>query len=649
MHASGIQSRIWAAAIGASMLVTQSAQAAVAPNGGMQIFCPPDIEVSCADRVLPDFTGFPTGETDCLALAIDIGGENGVLYFEYEDTLEEGDCAGSFTIFRRWVAFDDCESMAVCTQRIDVVNTSLPEIGCELPSVMDVPPMQVLDAQTCVAEVPDLRANADAADDCDPSPTVTQTPAPGSLFTNSVTVILRAEDDCGNVSETSCEVVVQCQVEEVCVLAGTVCAVPAEGEIFPEEVAIRCTGLEGVAVRLLRLPDLNLVQTVVTDSGGNYQFDVQAPGSYLVQVDEATLPPGVVPVPFGHNPESPVDYDPLATFCPPLEFFYEQQLLICGIVWFDQNGNGIADEDLVVNGLNDVPVRLSLIGKNGHLVDTFPTAPGSCQPVHGATASGVYRFENLAPGTYRLEVDPVELSNALVALLNSLSFVVPPGFVMTTPQAYDLVCGPEGCQAFDPATGLPASPNFGMRYEPTAITLASLDAARAGDGVRVEWETALEIENLGFFVHRASSLDGPRERVNTDLIPGQGTGEGDTYSYLDAAAPDGPLYYWLEDVDWSFVSTFHGPVEVPARDESGARIVRLEWGDPLVLWTRGLPGAIVAPHAAPRLSNGVSDWAPVPTATTTVHGDLYRSEVPLSPEASAGFYRVLHTTTGAGP
>ena len=56
-----------------------------------------------------------------------------------------------------------------------------------------------------------------------------------------------------------------------------------------------------------------------------------------------------------------------------------------------------------------------------------------------------------------------------------------------------------------------------------------------GDGLRlgglVEWETGTELDNLGFHLYRGLSMDGPWERLTTDLIPGLGSSpEGKRYS-----------------------------------------------------------------------------------------------------------------------
>jgi hypothetical protein len=98
--------------------------------------------------------------------------------------------------------------------------------------------------------------------------------------------------------------------------------------------------------------------------------------------------------------------------------------------------------------------------------------------------------------------------------------------------------------------------------KPTAITLASFGFEVVADGVALIWETAAEIDNVGFNVYRATSPDGPYTQINADMIVAQGSAvAGARYSFTDT--PDaGIFYYKLEDLDLNGTSTFHGPIEI---------------------------------------------------------------------------------------
>jgi hypothetical protein len=102
---------------------------------------------------------------------------------------------------------------------------------------------------------------------------------------------------------------------------------------------------------------------------------------------------------------------------------------------------------------------------------------------------------------------------------------------------------------------------------PTAVELARFEAWPEGRAIHVEWETATEIDNLGFNLYRADTADGPYVKLNEELIPSQAPGspEGAVYVWLDSTVQTGRTYYYkLEDVDIYGHTTLHGPVRVKA-------------------------------------------------------------------------------------
>jgi hypothetical protein len=97
---------------------------------------------------------------------------------------------------------------------------------------------------------------------------------------------------------------------------------------------------------------------------------------------------------------------------------------------------------------------------------------------------------------------------------------------------------------------------------PVAVDLARLEA-EAGDGaVLLRWETASELENLGFHVHRRLPGESGFSRITPALILGRGTSElHASYALLDGSVPNGvTAEYLLEDVAFDGSTTFHGPV-----------------------------------------------------------------------------------------
>ncbi|NLT72651.1 MAG: DUF11 domain-containing protein [Chloroflexi bacterium] len=98
---------------------------------------------------------------------------------------------------------------------------------------------------------------------------------------------------------------------------------------------------------------------------------------------------------------------------------------------------------------------------------------------------------------------------------------------------------------------------------PSAVGLVSFAAVGGESAIEVTWETASELNNVGFNLYRAESAEGERVKLNGDLIPARALGSvsGAAYSYTDSAVVAGATYYyWLEDVDASGAATIHGPV-----------------------------------------------------------------------------------------
>ncbi|MBN1583002.1 MAG: hypothetical protein JXA89_20000, partial [Anaerolineae bacterium] len=95
----------------------------------------------------------------------------------------------------------------------------------------------------------------------------------------------------------------------------------------------------------------------------------------------------------------------------------------------------------------------------------------------------------------------------------------------------------------------------------TAIELLRFEA-ESREGVLLSWETAVEIENYGFELYR-NDLPYLGTATWITFVPGQGTGTGRQYSYLDrGAAPERRYWYWLVDVGVTGRRTVHGPLDI---------------------------------------------------------------------------------------
>lgn len=98
---------------------------------------------------------------------------------------------------------------------------------------------------------------------------------------------------------------------------------------------------------------------------------------------------------------------------------------------------------------------------------------------------------------------------------------------------------------------------------PLLVDLVSFEAVvGAGGEVTLVWETASEIDNVGFHVSRSDADGNKTEALTTVIIPAEGSPfEGAVYIFSDPTllAPGETRHYILEDVDLNGVRTPHGP------------------------------------------------------------------------------------------
>jgi hypothetical protein len=98
--------------------------------------------------------------------------------------------------------------------------------------------------------------------------------------------------------------------------------------------------------------------------------------------------------------------------------------------------------------------------------------------------------------------------------------------------------------------------NIRLFAQPTAVELLYFRVERpAGGDVTLSWATAAEIDNLGFYIYRGSTLNlGDAKRIHFEPAGGA----GHTYSYTDSPGA-GTWFYFLSDIDTHGVETFHLP------------------------------------------------------------------------------------------
>jgi hypothetical protein len=101
---------------------------------------------------------------------------------------------------------------------------------------------------------------------------------------------------------------------------------------------------------------------------------------------------------------------------------------------------------------------------------------------------------------------------------------------------------------------------------PTAVTVSDFDAAaRNASAVKVTWQTASELDVLGFNIWRSPSDDSGYQKLNTTLLAAQNPGSvnGAKYRYTDLQVQADKTYlYKLEALDTNGSAAWYGPVKV---------------------------------------------------------------------------------------
>ncbi len=287
-------------------------------------------------------------------------------------------------------------------------------------------------------------------------------------------------------------------------------------------------------------------KTTLQNQGGDDAKDSDAAANLTSGVQIAITTPGL------QTEDFTLDFGLLCTTCRT----------IGNLVWQDldapaTSGHGYKDTD--ESGLDGVTLVLYRDLDGDGAIDED-------DPVVGKTTTsggGSYAFSNLPPDTYIVQV--TDENFVLKGFVwSDGTYNNGDNYSHVTTYAVNITSGDVNYADF----GFYQYPEA-----PTAVTLADFSATAQADGILLTWETAAELDNVGFNLYRSTSVDGPYTLLNATLIPPQFPGEviGGIYAWLDADVQPGISYYYkLEDVDVKGVSTFHGPVTVTARATTAA-------------------------------------------------------------------------------
>jgi serine protease len=191
-------------------------------------------------------------------------------------------------------------------------------------------------------------------------------------------------------------------------------------------------------------------------------------------------------------------------------------------------------------------------GIQGPVEDTYAYMSGTSMaaPHVSGVASLIYSF------------NPSITPSQVLAILQSNATIFPDGSTCTTS-----TCG----------SGI-VNAGATLANTPTTVELLSFTASGTEKSVMLNWETATEIDNLGFNLYRTEIIDGTRIQVNSEMIfsVNPGSPYGYTYEYIDSGVASGITYnYWLEDVDIYGKSTLHGPVQAKLLEVSPSSLLKI--------------------------------------------------------------------------
>jgi hypothetical protein len=113
--------------------------------------------------------------------------------------------------------------------------------------------------------------------------------------------------------------------------------------------------------------------------------------------------------------------------------------------------------------------------------------------------------------------------------------------------------------------GASGSSNDSNPESPTAVSVSSFKASATFGQVSLFWQTASEIDILGFNIYRSTAMDGEKHLLNAELFPSKAMGSltGESYLYVDQEVEPGETYYyWLEPVSISGGNELYGSLQI---------------------------------------------------------------------------------------
>ncbi len=266
------------------------------------------------------------------------------------------------------------------------------------------------------------------------------------------------------------------------------------------------TGIEGIFVILYNADTEEIVSTTYTNEYGYYYFEFFPPGNYFILIDLATLPPGFETLggvdEFGQSAIITLgDGESFSINVPLQQTVTDPCDLQEPIVINTQEINDCADGTYMV--------RVMISG-------------GNTSVDYGVAVNDVF-FYSVAANTV-LELGPFELGTGYSILVT------------------------DGIGCVEGITG------FALCTVP--VSLLSFTGSAAPDGNQLRWTTASEVNNHYFILQH--SMNGYQFTNIAQIIGAGNSSTPNTYSHLDANAPEGLSYYRLIQTDFDGNSQIAG-------------------------------------------------------------------------------------------
>ncbi len=312
------------------------------------------------------------------------------------------------------------------------------------------------------------------------------------------------------------------------------------GTVFNQDAAAP-QGIGGVLIKL-RDDNRNVIGFETTAADGSYEFTITSPGLYDIDVNETTIPAGLIAT--NETNGQTIDID---LTCAPYRFDIPYRTIVPGIigdfVWYDYcTGDGIADATELTLGLEGAPLDIIFDGASvaTRTTDSF----------------GNYYVDGLPGGEYTVEMnidDPI-----VEAFLDlQIAEIILSDPVCPAPVARKLN---EGSNLYAESTTpttitdtLPpggSNPDFDYGLEETLLDVSLIDfnVEMDEDQAVYTWSTRSETDFSGFQIEIMADAEADFREIA--FVEGQGGESIETqYRYEYSSMPNGLFQTRLKMLD----------------------------------------------------------------------------------------------------